>query len=205
MREGRHAGIAGFGGELLDRDIGLGGQRRPIAAAMHARWHRFLKLSCVSDENNRDKVRADVPTLRASVSISPAKRARSHRRSLISAIGIVMGAFGQVTVNDAMVGKYTSEEWRSRAYAVRYFVGFTAAGVSGPGGMAVSAGWFRHMLHAFAGSCLPVIAAAVILPAEINVPAAGANRAPAVVLSGECRRPRAVAVIFIQHSGSAVR
>ena len=27
----------------------------------------------------------------------------------------VMGAFGQVTVNDAMVGKYTSEEWRSRA------------------------------------------------------------------------------------------
>src|SRR5205823_12507639 len=44
-----------------------------------------------------------------------------------AAIGIVMGAFGQVTVNDAMVGKYTSEEWRSRAYAVRYFVGFTAA------------------------------------------------------------------------------
>ena len=49
---------------------------------------------------------------------------------IIAAIGIVMGAFGQVTVNDAMVGKYTSEEWRSRAYAVRYFVGFTAAGAS---------------------------------------------------------------------------
>ena len=34
---------------------------------------------------------------------------------ILAAIGIVMGAFGQVTVNDAMVGKYTSEEWRSRA------------------------------------------------------------------------------------------
>ncbi|MEX7162431.1 MFS transporter, partial [Pseudomonas aeruginosa] len=49
---------------------------------------------------------------------------------IVVSIGIVMGAFGQVTVNDAMVGKYTTEEWRSRAYAVRYFVGFTAAGAS---------------------------------------------------------------------------
>src|SRR6478672_8166083 len=49
---------------------------------------------------------------------------------IIASIGIVMGAFGQVTVNDAMVGKYTTDEWRSRAYSVRYFVGFTAAGAS---------------------------------------------------------------------------
>ena len=49
---------------------------------------------------------------------------------IIASIGIVMGAFGQVTVNDAMVGKYTTEEWRSRAYSVRYFIGFTAAGAS---------------------------------------------------------------------------
>ena len=64
---------------------------------------------------------------------------------ILAAIGIVMGAFGQVTVNDAMVGKYTSEEWRSRAYSVRYFIGFTAAGASvGPGGMAVRAGRLRH-------------------------------------------------------------
>ena len=34
-------------------------------------------------------------------------------------IGIIVGLFGQVTVNDAMVGKYTSEEWRARAYAAR--------------------------------------------------------------------------------------
>jgi hypothetical protein len=31
------------------------------------------------------------------------------------------------------------------------------------------------MLHAFSGLCLLVIAAAIILPAEIKVPAAGAN------------------------------
>ena len=91
---------------------------------------------------------------------------------IIAAIGIVMGAFGQVTVNDAMVGKYTSEEWRSRAYAVRYFVGFTAAGVSvGLVAWLYQQGGFVTMLHAFAGLCLLIVAAAVILPVEIRTPA----------------------------------
>jgi MFS family permease len=95
---------------------------------------------------------------------------------ILVSIGIVMGAFGQVTVNDAMVGKYTSEEWRSRAYAVRYFIGFTAAGVSvGLVAWLYQQGGFVTMLHAFAGLCLLVIAAAVILPNEIKVPAAQAN------------------------------
>ncbi len=91
---------------------------------------------------------------------------------IVAAIGIVMGAFGQVTVNDAMVGKYTNEKWRSRAYAVRYFVGFTAAGASiGMVAWLYQHGGFVTMLHAFGGLCLLVIAAAIILPAEIKVPA----------------------------------
>jgi MFS family permease len=95
---------------------------------------------------------------------------------IIAAIGIVMGAFGQVTVNDAMVGKYTTEEWRSRAYAVRYFVGFTAAGASvGLVAWLYQQGGFVTMLHTFAALCLLVIAAAIILPTEIKVPAVGAS------------------------------
>jgi len=95
---------------------------------------------------------------------------------ILASIGIVMGAFGQVTVNDAMVGKYTAEEWRSRAYSIRYFIGFTAAGASvGLVAWLYEQGGFVTMLHAFAGLCLLVIAAAIILPAEIQVPAAGAN------------------------------
>jgi MFS family permease len=92
---------------------------------------------------------------------------------ILVSIGIVMGAFGQVTVNDAMIGKYTNEEWRSRAYAVRYFIGFTAAGVSvGLVAWLYEQGGFVTMLHAFAALCLLVIAAAIILPREIRVPAA---------------------------------
>jgi MFS family permease len=95
---------------------------------------------------------------------------------ILVSIGIVMGAFGQVTVNDAMVGKYTSEQWRSRAYAVRYFVGFTAAGASvGLVAWLYEQGGFVTMLHAFAGLCLLAIAAAIILPREIAVRAAQPN------------------------------
>ncbi len=94
---------------------------------------------------------------------------------ILVSIGIVMGAFGQVTVNDAMVGKYTSEEWRSRAYAVRYFIGFTAAGASvGLVAWLYERGGFVTMLHAFAALCLLAIAAAIILPREIS-PAAQTN------------------------------
>jgi MFS family permease len=95
---------------------------------------------------------------------------------ILVSIGIVMGAFGQVTVNDAMVGKYTSEEWRSRAYAVRYFVGFTAAGASvGLVAWLYEQGGFVTMLHAFAGLCLFAIAAAIILPQEIRTSAVQPN------------------------------
>jgi MFS family permease len=99
---------------------------------------------------------------------------------ILVSIGIVMGAFGQVTVNDAMVGKYTSEEWRSRAYAVRYFVGFTAAGASvGLVAWLYEQGGFVTMLHAFGGLCLLAIVAALILPREITVPAAQVEGSPA--------------------------
>ena len=95
---------------------------------------------------------------------------------IVVAIGIIMGLFGQITVNDAMVGKYTSEEWRSRAFAVRYFVGFTAAGASvGLVAWLYEQGGFITVLHAFAALCLLVIAAAIILPPEIKAPAAQAG------------------------------
>jgi MFS family permease len=95
---------------------------------------------------------------------------------ILASIGIVMGAFGQVTVNDAMVGKYTAEEWRSRAYSIRYFIGFTAAGASvGLVAWLYEQGGFVTMLHAFGALCLLVIVAAIILPTEIKVPSAQAN------------------------------
>lgn len=87
-------------------------------------------------------------------------------------IGIIVGIFGQVTVNDAMVGKYTSEEWRGRAYAARYFLGFTAAGASvGLVAWLHERGGFTLMLQAFGALCVLVILGALAFPGEDRAPA----------------------------------
>ena len=85
---------------------------------------------------------------------------------LIASAGLVMGMFGLVTVNDAMVGKYTADEWRAPAYAVRYFIGFTAAGI------AVSAiawlharGGFELTMKTFSALCIGITVAALLFPA----------------------------------------
>ena len=65
---------------------------------------------------------------------------------------------------------------RDRAYSVRYFIGFTAAGVSvGLVAWLYEQGGFVTMLHAFAALCLLVIVAAIVLPTEIKVPAPSAS------------------------------
>ena len=48
------------------------------------------------------------------------------------AIGMMFAVFGQVTINDAIVAKYTDDRWRARAYSVRYFVSFGAAALAVP-------------------------------------------------------------------------
>lgn len=40
---------------------------------------------------------------------------------------LMFAVFGQVTINDAMVARYSSDAWRARAYAVRYFLSFGIA------------------------------------------------------------------------------
>jgi MFS family permease len=82
-------------------------------------------------------------------------------------IGIIIGIFGQITVNDAMIGKYTSDEWRARAYSVRYFLGFTAAGASvGLVATLHERGGFTLMLQALGALCVLVILGAIAFPNE---------------------------------------
>ena len=82
-------------------------------------------------------------------------------------IVVVIAIFGQVTVNDAMIAKYTSDEWRARAYSARYFLGFTAAGLSvGLVSWLYLQGGFTTMLQAFSLLCLMIVLGAVIFPRD---------------------------------------
>ena len=83
------------------------------------------------------------------------------------AILFIVGIFGQVTVNDTMLGKYTADEWRGRAYAARYFLGFTAAGLSvGLVSILYNLDGFNLMLKAIAGLSLLTVIGAIIFPKE---------------------------------------
>lgn len=51
---------------------------------------------------------------------------------LIAAAGMMFAIFGQITLNDGMVAKYTTETWRARAFAIRYLVSFSASALAVP-------------------------------------------------------------------------
>jgi MFS family permease len=47
------------------------------------------------------------------------------------ALAFTMAAiYGQITVNDLLIARYTADAWRGRVYAVRYFITFMISGVA---------------------------------------------------------------------------
>jgi len=51
--------------------------------------------------------------------------------SLLVALAVAIAAiYGQVTVNDMIMARYTADAWRGRVYAVRYFLLFISAGAA---------------------------------------------------------------------------
>lgn len=52
---------------------------------------------------------------------------------LLLGLVLTMAAInGQVVINDAMVARYVPPQLRAKAFSVRYFLGFTAAGMAVP-------------------------------------------------------------------------
>jgi MFS family permease len=50
---------------------------------------------------------------------------------LLFALAFTMAAiYGQITVNDLIIARYTADAWRGRIYAVRYFLTFMVSGVA---------------------------------------------------------------------------
>ena len=56
---------------------------------------------------------------------------RRRRPSLLVALAFTMAAiYGQITLNDLVIARYTADAWRGRVYAVRYFLTFMVSGVA---------------------------------------------------------------------------
>jgi MFS family permease len=84
---------------------------------------------------------------------------------LLIALALVMvSIYGQVTVNDMVIARYSADAWRGRVYAVRYFLLFISAG---------AAVWMISRFHQQGGFDLVLLATAavtfVFLAAAIGV------------------------------------
>jgi MFS family permease len=87
---------------------------------------------------------------------------------LAAAVLMMLGVFGQIPLNDAIVGRYCADEYRSRVYAVRYVVTLTVAAIAVPliSVLHGSAGGFRYVFLVLAALATAIFAASLFFPSR---------------------------------------
>ena len=85
--------------------------------------------------------------------------------ALLVSIAFMFVVFGQIPINDVLVGRMARSEWRSRAYALRYVVTFSVMASAVPFIGWVHANWgFSRLFSVLAFAALMIFAAALLLP-----------------------------------------
>ena len=97
--------------------------------------------------------------------------------ALIVSIAFMLAVFGQIPINDVLVGRLTESAWRSRVFACRYVVTFSALAASIPMIAWVHANWgFDRLFMILAAAAMFIFLAVLMLPKAIP---AQAQTAPA--------------------------
>ena len=95
--------------------------------------------------------------------------------ALAAAFGFMLGAFGQIPINDFMIGKMASGEARARIYGVRYVVSFTVFALALPFIAFVYGNYgFDTLFRVMASSAAIIFIAVACLPAKLPQPAVAA-------------------------------
>jgi len=85
--------------------------------------------------------------------------------ALLVSIAFMFVVFGQIPINDVLVGRMARSEWRSRAYAFRYVVTFSVMASAVPFIGWIHANWgFSRLFSVLAFAALMIFAAALLLP-----------------------------------------
>jgi MFS family permease len=88
--------------------------------------------------------------------------------AFVVAFGFMLGAFGQIPINDYMIGKMASGEWRARVYGVRYVVSFSVLAAALPLIAFIHSRWgFDVLFWVLALSAAVILAAASFLPSKL--------------------------------------
>ena len=73
-----------------------------------------------------------VPVAIAQVPLLALAASTQNIMMLIVAVAMMFVVFGQIPINDTMIARYTADEWRARAYSVRYVMSFGASACAVP-------------------------------------------------------------------------
>ena len=93
--------------------------------------------------------------------------------ALAVALGFMLGAFGQIPINDFMIGKMASGPARARVYGVRYVVSFTALAAALPLiSFVYGAYGFDTLFRLMAVAAAIIFVAVACLPSRLPQPAA---------------------------------
>jgi len=93
--------------------------------------------------------------------------------ALALALGFMLGAFGQIPINDFMIGKMASGGARARIYGIRYVVSFTTLACALPLISIVYQRWgFDTLFYLLSAAATVIFALVSFLPRRLPVPAA---------------------------------
>lgn len=86
-------------------------------------------------------------------------------QALIVAIAFMFAVFGQIPINDVLIGQVTHSAWRSRVYALRYMINFSIIASSVPLIAWIYSGWgFDTLFVLLAITASGILIAASLLP-----------------------------------------
>jgi hypothetical protein len=91
--------------------------------------------------------------------------------ALLCAVVFMVAAFGQIPINDYMIGRMADGEYRARIYGVRYVVSFTVLAAALPLIAFVYESWgFDALFRVLALSAAVILAAVMLLPRKLPIP-----------------------------------
>jgi MFS family permease len=88
--------------------------------------------------------------------------------ALACAMAFMLAAFGQIPINDYMIGRLAEGQWRARIYGVRYVVSFTVLAAALPLIALVYENWgFDALFRILAASAAIILCAVLMLPQRL--------------------------------------
>ena len=91
--------------------------------------------------------------------------------ALLVSLGFMLVVFGQIPINDVLVGRVTRSDWRSRAYALRYVITFSVSATAIPLIALIHAEWsFVILFLVMAIGAAGTFTIVLLLPRAIVTP-----------------------------------